>query len=440
MRILLTAANLCTDPYPVYPLGMSVIAGALTAAGHTVRQFDALANGLDNLPQTIREFRPELVGVSIRNLDTVNSRSAEKDLLKTPLRLIELCRAETDAPILLGGPGYSLLPEKILDLTGADYGVAGEGESATLELIRELESDSRSAARIRRGRPGPQSAAIYPDDILSFYQRETHIIPIQTKRGCPFRCAYCTYPMLEGRTIRERGNDAVLDQLRELSGAWPETMFYFVDATFNDPAKEYRALLERMRERGIRVPFAAFLSPSNIDPDDIAQMRECGMIAAELGIDAATDETLRGLHKNFTFAEAARICRGLLDAGIGVTANVMFGGPGETMETVRRGIGNLRSIEPAHTLVFSGIRIIPDTPLCEIALREGKVPDGWDGIRELYYFADGLDPELLHETLLDGFRESRCCIYPPDAKNRELQMLHKLGYAKMRSLNIGAGQ
>ena len=90
MRLLLTAANLCTDPYPVYPLGMSVIAKALADAGHTVRQFDALADGLNTLPETIRSFRPDAIGVSIRNLDTVNSRSPEKDLLKTPLRLIAL--------------------------------------------------------------------------------------------------------------------------------------------------------------------------------------------------------------------------------------------------------------------------------------------------------------------------------------------------------------
>lgn len=172
MRLLLTAANLCTDPYPVYPLGMSVIAKALTDAGHTVRQFDALADGLNTLPETIRSFRPDAIGVSIRNLDTVNSRSPEKDLLKTPLRLIALCRAETGVPIFLGGPGYSLLPEKILALTGADYGIAGEGETATLELIRELEAGGTPTSRIRRGTPGPQSAALYDDRILAWYQRE----------------------------------------------------------------------------------------------------------------------------------------------------------------------------------------------------------------------------------------------------------------------------
>lgn len=437
MRILLITPNLCRDPYPVYPLGMSVIAGALTRAGHTVRQFDALVHGPETLPQTIRTFHPDLIGFSIRNLDTVNSRSPEKGFLDTALRMIACCRKETDVPILLGGSGYSLLPETILRLSGADWGIAGEGEEAILELVAELERGEKREPKIRMGRPGPQSGAVYPEDLLAFYREETHILPIQTKRGCPYHCAYCTYPALEGRTIRERGNDDVLDQLEELARNHSDTMFYFVDATFNDPAGEFRTFLKRMRERRLTLPFAAFLTPSHLTESDITLMRTCGMIAAELGIDASTDETLRGLGKTFSFHDAAEKATRLLKSGIGVTTNVMFGGPGETAETVRAGIRNLRSLEPVHTLVFSGIRLFPNTPLYETARREGKIPEGWDGIRELYYFADGLDPEQLHETLVAGFRDSRFCIYPPDARNGELRLLHKLGYARLRRISAG---
>ena len=440
MRFLIVAANLCTDPYPVYPLGMSVIAAAAEQAGHTVRQFDLLAHGTGRLAEAITEFQPEAIGISIRNLDTVNSRSNEKDLLKTPLKACGICRRNSQAPIILGGPGFSLLPEKIMQLTGADYGIVGEGEDAAIQLLAELEAGKIPEKKLRHGRTPLQSAALYQDDIMEFYYRETHIIPIQTKRGCPFACAYCTYPALEGHAIRERNAEMVVSQLQELSGRYPDAMFYFVDAVFNDPDRNYYHILQRIRKEKIRIPFAAFLSPFRLTEADIGLMDECGMIAAELGIDAATDETLRGIHKNFTFQEAKDAAGLLLKHGIGVTANVMFGGPGETYETAGKGIGNLRSLEPAHTLVFSGIRIIPDTPLCRIAEKEGKIPSGWDGAGELYYFADGLEPELLHSMLAEGFRGSRCCVYPPDAKNNELKLLHKLGYAKMRKMKIGAEQ
>ncbi len=437
MRFLIIAANLCTDPYPVYPLGMSVIAAAAEQAGHTVRQFDLLANGSDALPETIAKFHPEAIGISIRNLDTVNSRSSERNLLRAAFDTIALCRKFSGAPILLGGPGFSLLPEEILKSSGADFGIIGEGETAIVQLLSELEKGHFPEQRLFRGKTGPQSPALYPDDLLNYYGKETHIIPIQTKRGCPFSCAYCSYPTLEGRAVRERDPESVAQELESLSRRAPDAMFYFVDAVFNDPERKYHHLLNALRKRGLRIPFAAFLSPSHLTESDVELLSDSGMIAAELGIDASTDETLRGLRKNFTFEKAWNASDLLRKHGIGVTTNVMFGGPGETMETVRRGISNLRSLEPVHTLVFSGIRILPGTPLCEIAHQEGKLPADWNGSTELYYFADGLNPEQLHNTLTEGFRGSRFCIYPPDAKNGELKLLHKFGYAKLRRLQSG---
>ena len=157
-------------------------------------------------------------------------------------------------------------------------------------------------------------------------------------------------------------------------------------------------------------------------------------MAAELGIDGAADETLRGLGKNFDFGTAARVCRELLARNVGVTANVMFGGPDETWETVRRGIGNLRSIEPVHTLVFSGIRILPHTPLFALAKKENVVPPDWNGRDEIYYYAPGIEPERLHRELCEGFAASSCCIYPPHACNDSLKTLHRFGYANYRKL------
>ena len=430
MRFLIMAVNLCRDPYPVYPLGMSVIASAVRSAGHEVKQFDLLSQGIERLGPLLREFDPEFIGISIRNLDTVNSRSSNKNLIQTPADVLKFIRKESNAPVILGGAGFSVLPEEVMKRIDAEYGIAGEGESAILTLLDGKEHPHglyHSASKY-------QAAPLYDPEILDFYQKETHIIPIQTKRGCPFECAYCTYPGLEGHFIRERGTDSVLDQVEELHEKYPDSMFYFVDAVFNDPQKHFLILLDGMEKRKMRPPFAAFLSPFMLNEDEIIRMKECGMIAAELGVDAASDETLAGLQKNFTFAEAAESSALLLKHKIGVTTNVMFGGPEETWKTVEKGIRNLRSLEPAYTLIFSGIRVYPGTPLYQRALAENKIPAGWDPLEELYYFADGIDPEILHQKLLAGFSGSACCIYPPDAKNRELQTLHKFGYAKWRKL------
>ena len=136
MRILLSAANFCSDPYPVYPLGMSVIAGALAAAGHEVEQFDPMPFGpekyREEAAKRVAAFRPELIGVSIRNLDNIDSRADDDELIRDSVKVIRFLRTLAAAPMILGGPGYSLYPERILELTGAEYGVAGGGESAVV--------------------------------------------------------------------------------------------------------------------------------------------------------------------------------------------------------------------------------------------------------------------------------------------------------------------
>ena len=74
MRVLLVSANAASTPYAVYPLGMSMVAAALRDAGHEVRQCDLIESNIsmDAIADTIRQFKPETIGVSIRNIDNVN--------------------------------------------------------------------------------------------------------------------------------------------------------------------------------------------------------------------------------------------------------------------------------------------------------------------------------------------------------------------------------
>ena len=440
MRILLSAANFCSDPYPVYPLGMSVIAGALAAAGHEVEQFDPMPFGpekyREEAAKRVAAFRPELIGVSIRNLDNIDSRADDDELIRDSVKVIRFLRTLAAAPMILGGPGYSLYPERILELTGAEYGVAGEGESAVVELAAALVRGERPAPGVYRKKSERQAPPLYSPEIAGFYHGETHIIPIQTKRGCPFRCAYCTYPMLEGHEMRLRDLDEVLRDIERIRSEWPDAMLYFVDAVFNDPGRCYVPLVEAMIERRLTVPWTGFVTPARLRDGDLERMAESGMVAVDLGVDAASDATLAGLGKAFSFDEVRRCCGKLLELNVGVTTSVMFGGPGETYETVAEGIRNLREIEPAYSIAFSGIRVLDGAPLVDVARREGKVAPDWDGLGSLYYFAPGLDPDRVHEMLLEGFKGSRFCVYPPGSRNRDLQMIHKFGYVKLRNLQL----
>ena len=112
MRALLISSNQCTDPYPVYPLGMSIIARVLTDAGWEVVQSDILVHGLAGIEKKLEETHFDLIGISIRNIDTVNSTSGSTTFVGIVPELVKLCRAHTKAPIHLGGAGFSLFPEE----------------------------------------------------------------------------------------------------------------------------------------------------------------------------------------------------------------------------------------------------------------------------------------------------------------------------------------
>ncbi|MCX8037967.1 MAG: cobalamin-dependent protein, partial [Candidatus Sumerlaeia bacterium] len=139
-RILLISANREILPYPVFPLGVAYVATALTGAGHSVRIFDVNCFEPDAIAPALGEavegFRPDLVGLSIRNIDNLTFPTSVSYLPEIRA-LVEGCRATApDVPILLGGAGYSLFPEEALAALDADIGLVGDAEGRIGKVVR----------------------------------------------------------------------------------------------------------------------------------------------------------------------------------------------------------------------------------------------------------------------------------------------------------------
>lgn len=434
MKVLLVSANPATTPYPIYPLGMGMVAAALAGAGHTVRQFDFLRHGesLESLVGAIDEFSPGLVGISIRNLDSSNSLNVQ-GYLDNVRRIVERIRRHTRAPVVLGGSAFSILPEEIRLAMGADYGIVGEGERLAVELANLLERGERPAVPILRAEPGLAGPAIpsaaYDPDLIDFYARSGSVASLQTKRGCPHHCIYCSYPVLEGRRIRTRDPAAVADDVEALAARHGVRQIFFTDSVFNDADGHFRDVVGELKRRGLTVPWTAFFRPGGLTDEDVADMCATGLNAAELGSDAASDTTLRALGKEFRFADVLDSSNRFLRHGITVSHYFMFGGPGETPETVLEGIGNIRRLGMTAVFVFMGIRIMPDTPLLDIARRDGCLPEGASLMEPLYYFSPAVDRAWLERTLTEAFAGMRNCVFPPDALDSGLRFLHRLGYS-----------
>jgi radical SAM superfamily enzyme YgiQ (UPF0313 family) len=136
-RILLISANRCTTPDPVFPLGLAYLTDALHRAGHDTAWLDVLTDE-DRLEEMLDSYHPDFVGISLRNIDDVLIRKRQTffgDLASLSSRI----RRKSKAPIIVGGSGFSIFPERLLESSGADFGICGEGEAGFVSLLESLE-------------------------------------------------------------------------------------------------------------------------------------------------------------------------------------------------------------------------------------------------------------------------------------------------------------
>ena len=434
MKVVLVAANPARTPYPVYPLGMAMVGSALKSAGHEVVQIDLLQEGLsaEAVGELVRRESPGVVGISIRNIDNVNLLN-EKRYVDATGDLVQAIRRVSNATIVLGGSGFSILPEQVLRRTGADYGIVGEGEAAVVSLVAGVERGVFPEQRILREQ-GPAlkgteiPTACYDRRLMEFYLRHGNMASVQTKRGCEHHCSYCTYPGLEGSHWRCRDPRAVVDDVEMLLAEYNPAMLVFTDSVFNDDEGHYIEVLKEMKRRGVRVPWTAFFRPAAIPDAEVSLMRDTGLRGVELGSDGASDATLRGLGKSFTFADVVECDSRFARHGVPRAHYFMFGCPGETENSVREGIRNVITLKGSVSFMFMGIRIFPGTGIERQAIRDGVIAPGQDLLEPAYYIAPGIDRDWLERTLRDAFRQVRHCIFPADAVEEHVQLLHKLGH------------
>lgn len=434
-RILLISSNITSDPYPVYPVGMGMVASALVNAGHDVRQFDFLAENMseEKLRNLLGRFEPDYVGLSIRNIDSTDHCFSGNDwYLAGDVALMRLIRETIDVPVILGGSGFSVMPEEILNCLGADYGIAGEAEGTICKLIASLDAGYPTEPLTRAAADfGSEIETCNPlwDPLLAnFYIDRSAMLSIQTKRGCPYHCAYCTYPEIEGHSVRLKRPDAVVDEIERVKGAYGVNTFYFTDSIFNDAQDKYLELAEALIRRNLQIRWAAFFRPQGIDKKRMLLLKRSGLYAVEAGGDAASDETLRGLNKHLTFDDIYDFNSSCVQAEIPCAHYAIFGGPDETELTVKKGIANLDRLKNCIVFAFSGIRVFPGTLIEARAIAEGLLDKADSLLKPFYYFSPYINSDVMDEMLKRGFEGRRDRIFPPSQGLEMAKIMNSHGY------------
>jgi lipid biosynthesis B12-binding/radical SAM protein len=426
---LLISANQMVMPYPVYPIGIAHIIGALQSYGHRADHVDILASGgYSLLEKRLKENHYDVIGVSIRNIDTVDS-SSPKELLADIVEVIEYIKKHSKAPVVLGGPGFSIMPERLLDYFNADYGIVGEGEEAFPQLIERIIAGEYPVQRLfsKNLESFPACQPFYSPEITPYYISHGGMLNVQTKRGCTYGCTYCSYPTIEGKRLRYRDSSEVVGEINRLCEQYGARYIFFTDAVFNDPDDHYLELAEELIRAGNRTPWCAFFRPQNLKKESLRLLKRSGMAAMELGTDAATDTTLAALKKGFTFAEVIAANEGIIAESLPCAHFIIFGGPGETQKTVEQGIINIEKLRRTVVFNYIGIRILPGTKLYKFAIEEKLISEDSDLVKPLFYYSPLVERGFIDNQLRLAFSGKKDRLFPVMECEHLIPLLHQLG-------------
>lgn len=366
MRVLLISPNREWVPDPVFPLGLAYVASSLINEGHEVKILDLLfSEDIEkDIEDAVEDLMPQVMGISIRNVDDVSYPKNHTYLSEYKL-VISILRELTDSPIVLGGSGFTILPREFMRELKTEFGIVGEGEKAFPRLLRTLKNNKTLLTPLKVD----SIDAIKPKreifDVEAYYQYGG-MLNIQTKRGCPFKCIYCTYPKIEGRRMRLRDPHRVVDELEDIVLETGVNHFFFVDSIFNYPIKHAAQICREIIRRRLEINWTCYCTPYSMTEEIIGLMLRAGCTGVEFGTDSLNDDSLEVLGKSFDFRKIKEVSGKCRKMGLKFCHFLFIGAPGDTKELVIENFERLDGLAPDAAVVMAGIRVFPGTGIEKI--------------------------------------------------------------------------
>lgn len=396
---MLTLINTNLMTPAIGPIGLDYVAGAVKDAGIDVDIIDlCLAeNPKEHLKEYFSKSDCQLLGLTFRNIDDSFWPSGEWFVPKLA-DTIKKIRNMTDAPIVLGGVGFSILAHGILEYTGVDFGVRGDGEGSTVSLLKEFRGKRKfenvpglvwfEDGKIRSNQPAwPEKISLATSrdaiDNKAYFELGGQC-GLETKRGCDGKCVYCVDPLAKGFKIRTRNPSEIADEVESLLLQGIDVL-HLCDSEFNIPREHAYSVCREFSRRslGKRVRWYAYMSVVPFDDELAREMKQAGCVGINFGGDSANKFMLKKYCRGYSkedIASAISVCK---INGIATMIDLLLGGPGETRESVAETIDFAKQIEPDCVGAALGVRVYPGTVLEKIVQKETSLQNNLN-IRRKY--------------------------------------------------------
>jgi radical SAM superfamily enzyme YgiQ (UPF0313 family) len=421
MRVLFISFNSSRLLMPPFPLGLASLVASL-GPGHPFRVIDFMFEPdlRQKVLAVLKEFQPELIALSLRNIDNQDSCFPEF-FFPEAQEFSRWLRTQTQAPIVLGGSAFSIYPQELLDYLAADMGIVGEGELSFRALVESYPRGEWTTIpglvwqAQGRWQENPSLSVrdldALPDPALEYFTPSQYheavgsaklpgVITIQSRRGCPMRCRYCTTARLEGTQVRTRAPEKVAALMATGYHRWGLRRFYFVDNIFNHPRAYARRLCLAIKQLNLPLEWSCLINPAFPDEELFHLIRESGGDRVQVGNESGSDLILTNLGKGFSRRQVEETLQLLQRAGLSYSCFLLMGGPGETPATVQESVELLECYNPFLVNLKAGIRIYPQTALYDQALAEGVITPG-DNLLWPHFYLSPAVAEWIWDYLKD---------------------------------------
>jgi radical SAM superfamily enzyme YgiQ (UPF0313 family) len=376
--------------YPQPPLGLALIAAILEKAGYPVKLLDANALGL----------KPEDIPGLAAGADVIGL-TAMTPTISTALRIAgDIKHAKPTVKIIMGGAHATMLPQETMASAPAiDIIVRGEGDETVIKVLKALEDNQplESVAGISYRTEGtvrqsPDKVSTVDIDSLPF--AAYHLLPwksyrphpphgmslpfaaVVTSRGCPYRCAYCSKPVF-GSKFRAQSPERVVAELAYLKERFGVKEVAFYDDSFTVDKKRVHAIADRIIISGLKINWTCETRVNLVDKELLRHMKQAGCYAVAYGIESASPEIIKTLHKDTTIEQVEEAVGYSHEAGLQVVGYFMLGSPGDTPDTIRQTIDFAKKLK-VDFAQFSVTTPFPGTELYDIYMQNRKESISWD--------------------------------------------------------------